>query len=173
MRITLILLAFLITSCGAYKRKIIAENCFSKEVQSVIKIDTTITTDTLLTTFSVNCDSLIAIYDIQSITTKDTVYIHDTVNNKIVAKMGVLIHSDSIANIYYSVTSKGYISFKVKIKPQKKNVQFQKIVSVKNDCPKFTLNWFQRNAMNFFWLLVIIVLWQIFKKYLYIYLNKG
>lgn len=166
-----------LTSCGAYKRRIIAENCFSKEVDTAITIDTTITTDSNESTFQVNCDSLRLKYDSLANASKDSVVIHDTilVEGKQVykPKKGVLIHSDSIADIYYSINANGNISFKVKTKPQKQKIVFTKPVKVSTPCPTFSLNWFQKNAMNFFWLLVIIGLWQLVKTYLYRYLNKG
>lgn len=116
------LLYISLTSCGSYKKRILDKYCKTDSANAVVNIDTTLKTPPQETEINFNCDSLKNKYDSLAKISVNPIIVYDTieVNGKPTyeAKKGILIHSDSIADIYYSVSSNGNIKFKIKTKPQ-------------------------------------------------------
>lgn len=135
--------------------------------QGEIKIDTTLHTKEAETGLEFSCDSLKAKYDslarsksADTVKGFETVIIHDTIKSQstvyIVPRKGVLIHSDSLVDVYYSVKSNGNLSFKVKVKPQPVHFTAEKKVDFKcPECPKPNL-FYVLKEFAWLWCLCII-----------------
>jgi len=134
--------AMFILSCG-----FILASCRSQRpgpsqitAKVVVPVDTTVQSKPAVVDVKFNCDSLKYKYDSLAALSTDTVFIRDTIREpgkpqKIQERKGVLIYSDSVADVYYSVNATGELAFKVKVKPQNIQVKFDQEAEVKIDCP--------------------------------------